>query len=534
MNPRSLLPLALLAGALAAQSNQIPGTDAALATTDGLAQYGHVGTTAGLACGVTVCNVGSVFIHWKAAMDARHPCYAPILCREVNGRFEQISGRSWLKHGFSSINASVCNTCNTSDSTILGVGCSDTYGSGLNANRYWLGPPEEIDPWLGAWTPTGSYFDRGDPDVGAPRNNDGLRSLTQSMADALSPIAHRVQVDDADLAAPGASFWYGMYIVINGEPGTNRDNNAVARKVQPTGAPGSWGFNDLSGDHQGPLLSNWPGATYTSVGNGQDDGSFYVGVKVTGPNTSGLWHYAYAVHNRDNVRGGGSFRLAKCPSVTVSNLSFHDIDHNALTDWTSSVTSTEIAWVAPQGNPIEWNTIYSFSFDADAGPIQGSASIDEARAGAGAATLSVQIDTPGFAYNQTLGQGCGNPLPLLSSYGSPNRALIPNQSFGMFVSQAPALSSGVLLASLGTANLAVGNGCTLFLDTATSFTIAPFGTVSLGFALLPTPVPNDPNLEGAQLTFQSAILQNGGPLFGVGTLTNGLLITIGNGITGCH
>lgn len=528
MTMRHLLVLAALCGGLSSQSNQVPGTDAALATTDALGMYGRTGTLNGLACGVTVCNVGTVLIHWKAVMDPRHPVYAPIVCRETNGRFLQISDRSWVKHGFASINGSACNTCNTSDGTVLGPNCSDTYDAGLNADRYWLGPPEEIDPWLGAWSPVGSYFDRGDPDVGAPRNTDGVRSFSSSMAGALPPTAHRIRVDDADLAVPGSSFWYGQYIVITGEPEGRRDNNAVARQVTPSFVSNAWRFTDVGGDRQGPMLRNWQGATVTSAANGVDNGRFYVGVKVTGPNAQGQWHYEYALHNRDNSRGGASFRIAKCPSVVVSNLGFHDIDRLPATDWTVNVSSTEIAFFAPPSNPQEWNTIYSFWFDADAGPGAGNAQVDQARPGPGAATITIPTDVPGPAYMQILGAGCGVPSATLTPYGTPPRATIPNVTFGLFLNDTPLAASGVMLVSLGTANVPLGNGCTLLLDPATTYTLASFSTTSWGFAIVPAPVPNDPNLEGVSVAFQGILFVPGGPLFGVGSLSAGLLVHIGN------
>lgn len=528
MSIRTLVCAALLGGALYSQSNQLPGTDAALATTDSLASFGRSGSENGLACGVTVCNVGTVDIHWKAAMDARHPVYAPILCRETNGRFLQISDWSWVKHGFSSINANACNTCNTTDSTILGPNCSDTYGAGLNANRYYLGPPSEIDPWLATWSPVGSYFDRGDPDVGLPRNRDGQRSLTNSMANALPPTAHLIRVDDADLAVPGSRFWYGQYIVINGEPEANRANNAVVREVRPVASGGGWSFTDLSGDRQGNLLLNWQGASVSSAANGNDDGRFYVGVKVTGPNAQGIWHYEYAVHNRDSARGGASFRINKCPSVTITNAGSHDIDRNPATDWTVSVSANEVAFFATPSQAQEWNTVHSFWFDANGGPSTGTAQIDLARPGPGALTLSMSTEVPGPSFMHDLGAGCGSPLPILAAYGTPARPTIPNPSFGIYLSNAPGSVPGVLLASFATGHLALGNGCALFLDPGSTFTVASFTTLSWGIALVPTPIPSQPSLDGTALSFQGVFLVPGGPLFGAGSMSGGVEFILGS------
>jgi hypothetical protein len=40
-------------------------------------------------------------------------------------------------------------------------------------------------------------------------------------------------------------------------------------------------------------------------------------------------------------------------------------------------------------------------------------------------------------------------------------------------------------------------------------------------------------LEGVDLTFQGFELAAGAPAFGVGNLTNGLLVRVGNDTTGC-
>ncbi len=144
------LVLAAIAPALAAQPNAVPGKDASLFVTDGLNQAGRMGTYPngrnGLSIGVRICNSGNVNIDWRAPMNPLHPFYSFIVCRESGGRFVQISDRSYVKHGFLSINGNGCGTCRETRGTILGPNCSDTYSSGLNADRFYLGPPDEIDP----------------------------------------------------------------------------------------------------------------------------------------------------------------------------------------------------------------------------------------------------------------------------------------------------------------------------------------------------------------------------------------------------
>ena len=98
----------------------------------------------------------------------------------------QISGESFLKHSRIAFNFSSgpCAPCQTGPSQTMRIGCSDTYSTGFNGNRFNLGPTTEIDPWLGTWNPFGSYFDVGDPAVTGAAATDGLQSLTSTQVAA--------------------------------------------------------------------------------------------------------------------------------------------------------------------------------------------------------------------------------------------------------------------------------------------------------------------------------------------------------------
>src|SRR6185295_7273896 len=141
-----------------AQKNLIDGLDTKMSRVEDPQVMGRTGTFAtgmnGMAFSGTICNIGTVDVEWRAAMRPHHPFISFIVVRESNGRLEQISDRSFVKHTFFATNGSDCSTCtNSSDPTVLAVGCSDTYGTATNGDRYWLGPPDEIDPWLGKWEP---------------------------------------------------------------------------------------------------------------------------------------------------------------------------------------------------------------------------------------------------------------------------------------------------------------------------------------------------------------------------------------------
>jgi hypothetical protein len=382
-----------------AQSNAIPGTDVRLGALGPTQVFTHQGTFPGglisIAVATTSCNAGTVDVPWQAAMDPDHPFIAFLFAREANGRFEQISDKSYVKHGFFALSSSQCTPCqNPSNGTFLGVGCSDTYSTGNNGDNYWLGPPEEIDPWLGTWNPVCSHFDAGEPNVGPPNNCNGQRSLTQSQADALGPVGHRVQIQDADLNVPGASFWVAGHYVIEGEPAANRNNNLGSRALLVSWTGSTWATSASGTLLEGSIVQRWSGATVNSSTNAFDDGRLWVASKVTDLG-GGQWHYEYVVHNQDNQRGVGALRIPTAPGAAISNIGFGDIDQNGANDWSAAQIGNEL--VFSTGNaPQDWNTLYNFWFDCDVAPLSGGqVALDQFLAGTGAPTVFVLADTPG-------------------------------------------------------------------------------------------------------------------------------------------
>lgn len=409
---------ACLAGPLLAQSNTVPGLDGRLTVVDNLTYYGRRGAAypggeVGMAMLNTMCNPGTVNIPWHAAMQPDHPKFGFLIVRESGGRLEQISDWSYVKHAFVSTNSSgPCGTCiqPSVGGAEMGVHCSDTYGESNNSDRFYLGPPSEIDPWLGTWNPVGSYFDRGDPAVGLAQQTDGVRSLTGSQVNAFDAVKNRVTVKEADLGVAGANYFYGIQLIHQGEAAANRHDNLASRGFTPVHSGSSWSFNNNSvGQAYGSILQRWSGATLDSGGNGNDDGSFYVAVVVTGP-VNGMFHYEYAVHNFDNNRGGASFLVPVDAAATVANLGFRDIDSDPLDDWTASRVGTQISWQAPANNPQNWNSIYNFWFDCSVAPSAGQVLIDEARLGPGQLTVAVNSRVPSgipTASVTSIGTGCG-------------------------------------------------------------------------------------------------------------------------------
>jgi hypothetical protein len=531
------------APALTAQSNVRPGTDISLSALGGMDDFGRSGTYPnGLnGCGITTtaCNVGTYLTPWRAAMDEDHPMIAFHVVRIENGRLEQISTYGGVKHGFASTNSPGCpvtGTCqNPGTGSIIGINCSDTYGAGLNSDNFWLGPSEEINAFLGSWTARGSLFDRGFPTVSGAAANDGTRSLTRTMADSMGAIGNRMAIRDADLGRAGATYYYVGYYVVRGEPEANRSNNLAHRRITTSWGGSSWSFAHAdSVHHYDSALYRWSGATVSSNANGANDGRFYVAVKVTGP-TNGLYHYEYAVHNRDNHRGGASLRIPICAASGVWNPSFRDIDTDPNNDWVFSRTATAIEFRATSLK-LRWNSIYNFAFDSDAAPMSTTLSIDQYDQGAGAPWIDVTSTGPSDARNLALGAGCGTPsAPLLATTGQPPIAQIGNASFGLSLSQVAAGSTNLFLISSLSSSLPIGNGCVFYADLA-SLLLAPQALANgSGIASLALPIPADGTLDGGRFTVQAAEVDFAQGLgLQAFDLSNGLTIKLGVLGQGCQ
>jgi hypothetical protein len=408
----ALLPL--LAAPLAAQVGTIPGLDGSLTNNASPTYFGrrgpaHPSGQIAMAMSYTMCNPGAVPIQWSAPMNPNHPMFAMMVVRESNGRFEQITSdaETFVKHAFSAANsASTCGgTCQTTG-TGLRVYCTDTYGASTNANRLYLAPASEIDPWTGTWVPVGSYFDRGDPDVGAPQNADGIRSLTSGTTGVfLDPVRNRVTLQEQDLLTPGRLF-YCCHIVTKGEDGDLHWNNLGHRQFTATWNGTTWAFAAPIAFVPGTVLDEWAGATVTNARNGDDDGHFLVAVKTTALG-GGLWHYEYALQNFDNHRGGATLRIPVNPTSQVGNITFRDPNADPLDGWIASRQGAELVFTAPANNPLNWNNIYNFGFDCDVPPIAGAVAVDQARLGAGALAVTIPTQVPaGLAAVTTLGPGC--------------------------------------------------------------------------------------------------------------------------------
>ena len=357
-----------------ALAGQTIGPDVTFCELYGLNQFGRVGDTVGLSLATTSWNIGNRDLIWEQSPDSDHPMIVMNMFRIQNDRFEQI-GQSWIKHGFFALSNVQCTQQGIPQCTFepghsggdwLGQGCTDTYGSSLNASQSGLGPRFEVNPWTGGWSYSGSMFQVGGP------SNDGIR--------------RRLQVKDADLTSGGQYFAEGYYVHLDD---VNVMNSAAWKQVTPSGSAGStWSFG-MSGSGTFPnigfAVDAWAGATQTIIAqevpvieDTSPDGRCLLAAKAT-DNGDGTWHYEYFLYNIDMDRQVDSFEIPIAPGTVVTNVGFHAVAHHdepaayiggpAVDNapWASSVGGSSVSW-STSTNPIRWGTGYNFRFDANVAP----------------------------------------------------------------------------------------------------------------------------------------------------------------------
>jgi hypothetical protein len=533
MRPLSLFVLPALAVSLAAQSTAVPGIDIRIYEVGSPTIYGRRGAAypngeIAMAIGHSMCNGGTVPIPWLGTsgglMLATYPRIAFLIARESGGRLVQVSNKATMKHSRIAFNfgGGPCGPCTSGPSNTFRVGCSDVYTTGFNGNQGTLGPTTEVDPWTGNWNPVGSLFDSGDPSVGGAAATDGVYSLTTAGWDQ---FRNRMLVREPELAVPGAIFYGQSHVSVIGEPGDVRSNNMGSRPLNITWNGSLWTTSLTSGGAfvGGSVLNRWIGATVTQARNGNDDGHFVVGVRVTGP-VNGLWHYEYAIHNQDNARGGAAFRLPVCATARVVAAGFRDLDTDPLNDWTVSRSGGELAFLGAANNPHDWNTIYNVWFDCDAAPVAGTMTIDEARIGPGALTVAVPTTVPGLLGTEDLGAGCPGS-PSLFANGLPSS---PNLAYALQTSGTPNAFVAFAFASLPAA-VSLGGGCTQYVDGATLIGAFPIQANASGQASFALPIPAA--LSPTDLAVQAFEVAANGPVLGFLLASNGVRVRAAG--TGC-
>lgn len=374
------------------------GVDVSLGILNGITQMGRIGSfpngKAGLSMSTTSCNLGSVNVPWLSPMAEDHPGILMALYREKDGTFQQV-GTSWVKHGFFALSNSQCIPClNPSNGTFLGIGCSDTYGSFNNGDRFYLGPRDEWDAFEATWDCEGSFFDGTPIDCERDENGNGL-----------GPVAHRLEVVDADLDNPGATYYYeAMYLV---RDDVNKVNNIGSRRCEMFWTGFSWLFSTPSASAgnplvEGPAILRWSDADLTTtVGNGDDDGEAILAVNTIDQG-DGTWRYEYSLFNWTMDRNLGSLSLPVCGDV--SELRFHDGDEFPENDWQPVVEGGHLTWTFPDvvidtddkvAGALEVQYLYSFGFTSSTPPAGRSAVLGVYEDGDGADVLAAETLAPG-------------------------------------------------------------------------------------------------------------------------------------------
>ena len=243
----------------------VAGPDVIVGVLPEMAQYGSNGSFVGLGIGTTSCNNGDQPLHWFALPNTDHPVIPQNFYRMSGGannsdRFEQI-GQSWLKHAFAALEGNDCNFgCHTSGCTTgsnLCSGCSDPYGSSLNASQTGIGSRAWVNPFTGSF-PSGANNHTG-------HNHTGTSHRITVATSDLNPAqnAGATYFAEAQYVTPHEYTW------CQSNPGEcNMFNNASYRQFSVNGGPTNFTFftcrlddPDAAGHHGLDWRDGQPGRT---------------------------------------------------------------------------------------------------------------------------------------------------------------------------------------------------------------------------------------------------------------------------------
>ena len=307
-------------------------------------------------------------------------------------------GRSGVKHAFLTTNQG-CAPGHGTNSHILGRQCSDTYGTGNNDSNNDLGPRSEIIPATNQWGRCGSIYDT---NCDGNSNSSGNGNFSQRLIVVESDMDPAVQV--------GATYLFESWYLARED--INIYNSMATRGLSPTRSGTSWNVGSGAAYRLGPAIDRWldvavPGGAVASKELVSSEGHVKAAVKVFDLG-GGSWRYDFVIMNFDFARaytegsepnlrvvhnfGFDRFMVPIAPGVNVSNILFKDGDSDSGNDWTSSILGGKLTWAAPVDpapqanvppvrNPLNWGTMFRFSFVADGGPQQVATSLHVAESG---------------------------------------------------------------------------------------------------------------------------------------------------------
>lgn len=359
-------------------------------------------TNGGAAC--TAADPCTADIPWYAKFQTspwpypypgndQHPYLVWNLYRIADGRIEQI-GRSGVKHAFFSINFG----CNCPGGNVLGVSCGDIYSTGNNDGSTFLGPRRELIPHTGQWGRCGSIFDDEDtnPGDGLP-GCDGIQDPGGNDNYMQRLVTRESQIDPA--ANPGAAYWLESWYVVRDDVNIYNTMGHIPLLIGYTES--GWMVTRSFGGPftPGPVIDRWvpPGGADPLARSAElatSHGRARAAVRVTALG-GGLWRYDYALmnftwgrphtlHAEPNLRvvsnrGFTGFAVPAQPAATITQRAFADGDLEAGNDWTSALVSGAplvVRWDAPVSAPLDWGTLFRYSFVANLAPRAGSVWIE--------------------------------------------------------------------------------------------------------------------------------------------------------------
>lgn len=336
------------------------GPDVVLRDCTNTLNHGNIGGIRAYSLGSSTCNIGTSNLLWT---NNSTPAYAMNLYRLKDGRLQQV-GQSWCKMACCAAAGNGCGlSCNGAGGSVLGAGCLDVYSASWNSGQGRLGPRSGVNAFTGAFAPI----------PGGTGN----------------AIFRRLQVNQTDLDAPlnpGAQYIIeGVYVGSDDAANGNSLNNATWKRVNLDGSTFNLTVTGAATQGESAVLG-WrtldPTVT-TGMINVPSEGRFHYGYKVTDLG-GGQWRYAYAIFNLNSDRSGGSLSVPKTANINISNVGFADVFYHSgepydNTNWTNSVSATEIRWASPQtfaqnpnSNALRWGTTYTFWFDANRPPVAGT------------------------------------------------------------------------------------------------------------------------------------------------------------------
>lgn len=406
LQTRFILPVALIGGTCLAifghnlQANPTsallgtPRPDLIVGDIHQLDENGSQNGQSSYSFGTTSCNQGNANLDWQS-WNNNHPVMGSNLYRLKDGRFEML-GMSWLKHGFTALSQSVCNTCSGGGGDHLSPGCSDPYSAWLNGFQADLAARSEVNAYTG--------FFPYPPVING--NNSG-------------PLSKRVIVDNVDVDPAlnsGARYFAESQYVTNDDSALigNGDNNVSYREVSISGSNPPYNMSFVGSTvREAHAVDAWksvdPAVTVVEIPV-PNDGTLYLAYKVTAA-PGGGWDYDYTLYNRDSDRCARAIAIPVGSGTNLSDHSFVDPEYHSgepyvNTDWFSydglypGTNQRVQAWVGgafnanPNNNALRWGTSYSFHVHSDTPAVAAHLGVVLFKPGGGSNLLFVAADVP--------------------------------------------------------------------------------------------------------------------------------------------